>query len=537
MAQAASLRRRAAITMWTSSYFAAAEAAPNISEWAEIAVILAVIVLCCWLWSEKKGNAPRRWPVIGMLPSVALNFRRVYDWETETLRANGGTYVFRGAWKGKQDCVISCDPRNMEYVLRSNFANFPKGADFHAEFYDLLGDGIFNADFDAWRLQRNVAVLHFNSAGFRRFAAETMENMVYGKLVPLLAGVADRNATVDLQDVFLRYTFDNTCAVVFGRSPGCLSADLPRVPFAKAFDDGVEATFFRQILPRACWKLLRLLRLGKERQFRKALKPLREFTDDLIAYKKKTMGKGGAKDLLSRFMEQEGRYDDKFLRDTVMNFVIAGRDTSGVALAWFFWLLHRHPRVEEKLLAELNRVLSRRNNLEKEKPFTGAELQQCLYLHAALSETLRLYPSIPHDHKGTLNSDVLPDGTRIHSGMRFLYSIYSQGRMESIWGPDCMEFKPERWIEEAEGIQNVTSRLKRESPYKFAVFNAGPRVCLGREMAYAQMKAAAAAIVTRFHVRVNDNVEVRPRWSLVLAIKNGLSVTLQKRIPFPSNTT
>jgi len=161
-----------------------------------------------------------------------------------------------------------------------------------------------------------------------------------------------------------------------------------------------------------------------------------------------------------------------------------------------------------------------------EKALTEKELQECLYLHATLSETLRLYPSVPLDHKGVLKKDVLPDGTCIKPGMRFFYSIYSLGRMESIWGADCLQFKPERWISMTDDGQ---VRLNQESAYKFAAFNGGPRVCLGKNMAYMQMKAAAAGILRRFQIRVVENHLVVPKISLILSMKHGLMVTLGRR--------
>ena len=51
-----------------------------------------------------------------------------------------------------------------------------------------------------------------------------------------------------------------------------------------------------------------------------------------------------------------------------MNFILAGRDTSSVALSWFFWLLHKNPKVEERILAEICRVVMRhREGLKKEE--------------------------------------------------------------------------------------------------------------------------------------------------------------------------
>lgn len=508
--------------------------------WLEMGMIVGFL-MALNIWSHRNSKGAVKWPVLGMLPSLLLNLHRLYDWGTDMLRDSGGTHVFIGPWRSNLDAVVCCDPKVLEYVLKDNFSNFPKGQDFYEEFHDLLGDGIFNADFERWREQRKIASLHFNSRNFRQFMAEAVSETVETRLKPVLADAAKRNLTVDLQDVFLRYTFDNTCSVVFGTNLGCLAVDMPQIPFAKAFDECVEATFYRQITPRLLWKALRFLKVGKERRMLDALKHLKDFVDDLIAFKKKEIlisnaGRGGdVRDLLACFMRQFQADElngasHQFLRDMVLNFVIAGRDTSGVALAWFFWLLSCNPHVEEKIVQELCGVLGQRPKSQKMEPmgpFTAKELQDCVYLHAALNETLRLYPSVPNDHKGVLHKDVLPGGTCIEPGMKFLYNIYALGRMESVWGPDCLDFKPERWIDMSSEGQ---PRMKTESMYKFLAFNAGPRTCLGKDMAYLQMKAAAAGILRSFHVRVVENQVVKPKFSLILAMKNGLLVTLQQRL-------
>lgn len=515
-------------------------------QWWEICAAVGSYFLFNY-WSQRNRSGPFYWPLVGMLPSLLLNINRLYDWITELLQENGGTFEFKGPWMSKMQSIITSDPRNIEYALKTNFANYPKGIHFQNVFRDLLGEGIFNADSDSWRLQRKIASLEFNSRSFREFTANTLEEMVEKRLVPLLADAADRGAAIDLQDIFLRYTFDNTCTLVFGRCPGCLAVDLPEIPFAKAFDDAVEATLYRHVMPRVCWKLFRLLKVGKERQFHRALKPLKEFVDDLIAYKKSAIANAResesesmSKDLLTSFIcklsdgNDSISCSDKFLRDAVMNFVIAGRDTSGVALTWFFWLLSDNPRVEENIVKEISDILLKRrtylelheDNSDTEKALTEKELQECVYLQAALSETLRLYPSVPLDHKGVLKKDVLPDGTCINPGMRFFYSIYSLGRMASIWGPDCLEFKPERWIGMGSDGQAM---INHESAYKFAAFNGGPRVCLGKNMAYMQMKAAAAGILRRFQVRMVENHLVVPKISLILTMKHGLMVNLTRR--------
>lgn len=118
-------------------------------------------------------------------------------------------------------------------------------------------------------------------------------------------------------------------------------------------------------------------------------------------------------DLLTVFMglkDDQGRpFSDKFLRDICVNFILAGRDTSSVALAWFFWLLSKNPSVEERIVKEIRGLVEEREmgegKVEYEKiVFSSEEMKNVPYLQAALSEALRLYPSVPVDHKEVITN-------------------------------------------------------------------------------------------------------------------------------------
>ena len=54
-------------------------------------------------------------------------------------------------------------------------------------------------------------------------------------------------------------------------------------------------------------------------------------------------------------LEEHSR-DDKFRKDMSVNFLLADCETSALALSWFVWLVATHPHVEEKLVAEVNKV-------------------------------------------------------------------------------------------------------------------------------------------------------------------------------------
>lgn len=85
--------------------------------------------------------------------------------------------------------------------------------------------------------------------------------------------------------------------------------------------------------------------------------------------------------------------------------------------------------------------------------------------------------------KHAISDDVLPDGTPIRAGDRVTYFPYGMGRMENWWRKDRFNFKPERWIFDTE--QGRIKALKYICPYKFPVFHAGPRVCLGKELVFS----------------------------------------------------
>ncbi|GAB4832360.1 hypothetical protein Ancab_006376 [Ancistrocladus abbreviatus] len=94
--------------------------------------------------------------------------------------------------------------------------------------------------------------------------------------------------------------------------------------------------------------------------------------------------------------------------------------------------------------------------------------------------------------------------------------------LTSVWGQDSMEFMPERWITE-------NGELKREPAYKFCVFNAGPRICLGKDLAFMEAKAATTTILHNYNVNVSKGQDTSTNHSLVLNMKNGLHATINKR--------
>lgn len=75
-----------------------------------------------------------------------------------------------------------------------------------------------------------------------------------------------------------------------------------------------------------------------------------------------------------------------------------------------------------------------------------------------------------------VKADKLPDGTSVPALSGVWFTPFSMGRHPLIWGPDPLVFRPERWLE----------RDSFPSAYEFPHFFAGPRLCLGKNVAIMQ---------------------------------------------------
>ncbi|EHA8590913.1 Cytochrome P450 94A1 [Cocos nucifera] len=453
------------------------------------------------------------------------------DWLAEVLAAsptNTLTFSRPGGVRG----VITANPANVEHILRSNFDNYPKGSRFASILHDFLGRGIFNSDGEVWRLQRKTASFEFNTRSLRSFVVHCVQDEILQRLLPLLAEASLHGRSIDLQDVLERFAFDNVCKVAYNHDPACLAADGPEQSssgFAEAFKDAanLSAGRFRYAVPRF-WKIKKLLRIGSERRLKKSIATVHAFANQIIRSRKKenrtSSSSRRADDLLSRFVANED-HSEEFLRDIVISFLLAGRETTSSALSWFFWLLSSRPEVERKIVDDIRSVRSRNRSSGGggKTTFDFEELREMHYLHAAITEAMRLYPPVPMNSTECQEDDVLPDGTAVKKGWFMSYNSYAMGRMEAIWGKDCLEYKPERWLEE--GL------FRPESPFKFAAFHGGPRMCLGKEMAYIQMKSIAACMLERFVIEVVDK-ETCPEkmMSLTLRMRGGLPVRVMQRL-------
>ncbi|OIW12374.1 hypothetical protein TanjilG_04123 [Lupinus angustifolius] len=426
--------------------------------------------------------------------------------------------------------LVTSDPNNIHHIMSKSFDNYVKGSEFR-EIFQPFGDGIFTSDSETWKYNRALFHSLFRQRRFELFLEKTIHKKVHNSLLPILDHAQQQGTVIDLQDVFNRFTFDNICSLVLGYDPSCLSIEFPEVAYEKAFNEAEESIFYRHTVPKSVWKLQEWLQIGQEKTMTKSCKVFDQFIYACIESKREEIRKKRHNEIVESdddddehvdFLttlisdEKEGVHDNIFLRDAAFNLFVAGRDTITSALTWFFWLVATNPIVETKILEEIKENFGSKDTLGIE------EVKKLVYLHGALCEAMRLFPPIPFERKQAINGDILPSGHNIKPKTMILFSLYSMGRFESIWGKDCLEFKPERWISERGSIIHVPS-------YKFFSFNAGPRTCLGKDLSFIQMKMVATSILSNYSLHLLQDHHAIPSLSIVLLMKNGFKVMIKKR--------
>nr|XP_043613611.1 alkane hydroxylase MAH1-like [Erigeron canadensis] len=475
---------------------------------------------------------PRRWPLLGMLPKSLVHSHRVHDYISDILACTNGTFLFNGSSILRGDRLFTANPLDVHHILSKNFNNYPRGDAFR-KIFDVLGDGFSNTDGEIWDFHHKTILSLLKSPCFQNLLEETIWNKVEIGLLPVLEYASNQEVEMDLQDIFQRFSFDTICKLIFNIDPKSMSLDFPHIPCDKALSEMEEAIMLRYIVPPKFSRIQELLQIGNEKKMSNAWKTVDEFIYKCLAqnqseevnYELQEDKFKLSTSLLREYKDQGGSSGDrnKFFRDTLLNLMVAGRDTTSSALTWLFYLLSKNPRVEDLIRKELQTQLEKTEKDVNLKDFQALKLNKLVYLHGALSEALRLFPPVPFQAKSPSQPDILPSGHQVDKDTTIILSFYSMGRMKSIWGEDCMDFKPERWI------NSVSGEIIHQPSYKFPTFNAGPRTCLGKNMSFTQMKIVAATIIYHYHVDAVKGQGVFPSASILLKMKDGLKVKFTKR--------
>ena len=468
-----------------------------------------------WYVSDTIPGPPRL-PVFGILLHPLKHWKQ---WPMECLRLS--SKFNHATWGGPSfkygALFYTDDPANVKHVLKDNFQNYEKGDLWRKIFRELLGNGIFAADDVVWESHRKISSRFFSRNLLKHSCQVFTRNCRI--LVEQLEQAASESQAIDLQDLFLRLTLDNAAETTFGLQMHCLRSGKQPL-FASAFDEIQVLCLARIVDP--LFEIKRFFQLSHgERRIRHLKSVLDLFCKGVIQEKRQAISRednAGPEDLIGLFLKyskhSKENLADEELRDVILNFMVAGRDTTAAGLSWTFYELTKRPDIVDKVVAEINEICGPIGSAD----YSFDTLSKLTYTHCVALEGLRLHPPVPTDSKFAIHNDTWPDGTHIPAGSMVTYLVISMGRSESIWGPDAAEFKPERFL-----------NIKEPSPFRFSAFNAGPRMCLGKPLALMTMKLVMAHLLPRFQFTDALGHSGELEWFLVQKMKDGFMVDVGER--------
>ena len=436
-----------------------------------------------------KGNF-----LLGSMPEMARDVMAFYS---RCAREYGDVVHFRIAWV---PLYLVVHPRDIEYVLVKNSANFTKSADYRA-LTRVVGNGLLTSEGSFWRRQRSLIQPAFHRESILRYAP-----VMTGATTRMLDAWQD-NEGRDIHKDMMRLTLEIVAECLYSVQ---VSGSAERVGSALE----VVTTRFMKVAGRT---LLFPFHIpdpfaGRERR---AIRELNQIIDEIIHERRASAAPhSDLLDTLLRARDVDGAsMSDDQLRDEVMTLFLAGHETTALALSWTCYLLAQHPEVESRLLQELHSVLGGRTpSLE--------DLPRLRYTEMVVKESMRIYPPVWGVGRRAI-ADCEVGGYRVKAGSN-VFILQWLTQRDPRFFPDPERFDPERWREDP-------IRAGKVPRYAYFPFGGGPRVCVGAAFAMVEATLLLATIQQRFHLDLATDrpVEVFP--SVTLRPKGGLPVIVRKR--------
>lgn len=412
------------------------------------------------------GRAPGGWPVLGHVPALLRRPLELLD----SLPAHGDLVELR---LGSRPAFVVCDPGLARQVL-TDLRGFDRAGPMYDRIRAAMGNGLATAPHADHRRQRLIMQPAFGREYLRGYAGvmrreitAAMDRWRPGDRVDLVSEMFTLTTAVALRTLF--------SARLSSRDAGQLRQALD--------------IYLRGIYPRALLPAAGRLPTPANRRYTRAVAHWRTQVTTLInGYRHEEPGRE-PDDLMSRLLaardEQDRGMTDDEVADQVALLLLAGGETTSVAVVWSLHLLDRHPEVLRALRAETDAVL--------DGQIAGWEHLPRLDLTTrVVRESLRLFPpgwALPRTavRETTLAGRVLPAGSLV------VYSPYVLHRRPDLY-PDPTRFDPGRWLTAASG----SAAPRRDA---FIPFGGGPTKCIGEQFGLTEASLILASVIARWNVQ------------------------------------
>lgn len=437
---------------------------------------------------------PRGHPFTGSMPEYA---RDQLGFLTHCGREYGDLVHIRF---GPVRSYLLNHPDLIEQALVTNYRSYVKGPAIRNNRV-LFGNGLLSSEGDFWRGQRRLA-----QPAFRRDRIDGY--------VDTMVKVAERHTaswqdagTTDVHETMTRITVDIAARTLFDTDVSDRTSYV-----GESVRLAQDALHFK-ITNLFVLRLPEWLPFPVNLALRRAARGLEALVHRTIEERRRSGQDHG--DLLSSLLatrDEDGRpMPDRQLRDEVITLLVAGFETSAIALTWSLHLLAEHPEVQDRLAGELDRVLQGRTP-------NASDRENLTYTEQVVLESMRLYPPAWAIARTAVENTRIGDFS-IPRGALVFASQWVTHRDER-WFPEPEQFAPERWTPEF---------MKSLPRHAYFPFGGGPRICIGNTFAMTEAVMALATICRRWRFAPVPEHPIILQPAITLRPKHGVRLRLCKQ--------
>ncbi len=208
-----------------------------------------------------------------------------------------------------------------------------------------------------------------------------------------------------------------------------------------------------------------------------------------------------------------GALSEVNIRYQIITFLVAGHETTSGALSFALYYLSKHPDVLAEATAEVDRVWG-----AAERP-AFEQVAKLRYVRRVLDEAMRLWPTAPVYGRAARADTVLGGRYAMKAGEGVLVVIPAVHRDPDLWGPDALEFDPDRFTSE---------RVKFRPAHIYKPFGTGERACIGRQFALHEAVLVLGTILRRYQLEADPSYELKVQERLTL-MPQGFRLALRRR--------
>ncbi|OHE92206.1 hypothetical protein CORC01_12500 [Colletotrichum orchidophilum] len=426
------------------------------------------------------------------------------------------------------NAVDISDPAALQtiYGITSKFMK----SNFYNVFDNMYEDEFMPSMFTTTNAEVHKALKRPVAQKYSMTSIRTLEYLVNPCTQMFTDAMTDlQGQVVDLGTWVQWYAFDVIGAITFSRRFGFMETRSDVNNVIAGIEGGLEYGGLVGVIPSLHKYLLGNITLRKILTKFGTNDPLRTVTnmvlDALGEYDAKP-GSSERGDFLAYLRREQASTGDQLstpdMMNHLMNNLLAGSDTTGIALRAMFYYVLRDKRVYDVLQKEIDEAQARG---ELSPVITFAESQKLEYLQACIKEAMRMHPGVSYplervvpETGAEISGFHLPAGTIVGMNAAVIH------RDRDIFGHDADTFRPERWL--SDDVEAVKTMDRHNMS-----FGAGVRTCIGKNISIMEVGKVVPQILRQFHLEWASS---EPEWQVStywFAKQSGLLVRFSPRAP------